>query len=174
MTGILPSDPRVLAEMFNSPPAPASAPDELRDVFAAFEKEITAKAKAAELAQVSDAILHVVEARLEPFLPWINAETDRKKRSEETRRQYSADWRRFETWCREIEVPALPATREVVGLYLLEAAKRGVSVSWLKRARRAIDLVHELKFSPTRNSLVDAAILLAGEQRPATSDETEH
>lgn len=40
----------------------------------------------------------------------------RGSRSPATWRAYQADWRDFEGWCRKMELSALPATPETVGL----------------------------------------------------------
>ena len=173
--GILPDDPAILRQRCDAAPVvPAAAPDALAEVFAAAEKEIAAKAKAAEQAQVSDAVLLTVEARLQAYLPWINAQTARSKRSTKTRQLYAEDWKRFVAWCADIGVPAMPAAEETVGLYLLEHAKRGLSVNTIKRARRAIALAHELKFSPTKTVLVEAAVAYAVEQNPPPGGDKEN
>jgi integrase len=62
-------------------------------------------------------------------------------KAQSTLRAYRSDWRHFEAWCQEHELPALPATPETVALYLaaLGATHRAATLS---RRLTSINKVH--------------------------------
>jgi site-specific recombinase XerD len=59
-----------------------------------------------------------------------------------TSRAYASDWTQFTTWCDRYTVESLPASAAVVGLYLTSMAKRGLSVSTIRRRAAAIARTH--------------------------------
>lgn len=63
-------------------------------------------------------------------------------RAASTRQAYAADWNRFGVWCRAREAPALPATPELVALYLSALADRGLAPPSIARALAAIAHAH--------------------------------
>ncbi|MEM7690970.1 MAG: tyrosine-type recombinase/integrase [Pseudomonadota bacterium] len=65
-----------------------------------------------------------------------------KSRSDATWRAYRNDWRQFDTWCRGVGVPSLPATAETISMFLASQADTGLSPSTLTRRLAAIRLVH--------------------------------
>ena len=65
-------------------------------------------------------------------------------RAQSTVRGYAADWRHFESWCKAHEVAALPATPQVVALYLTAHADV-LKVSTLRRRLTAISQAHKTR-----------------------------
>jgi site-specific recombinase XerD len=59
-----------------------------------------------------------------------------------TTRAYESDWRQFQEWCDRYGLVSLPATPEVLTVYLASLAKRGRSVSTIRRRNAAIARVH--------------------------------
>jgi site-specific recombinase XerD len=59
-----------------------------------------------------------------------------------TSRAYASDWAQFTSWCERYTVESLPASAAVVGLYLTSMAKRGLSVSTIRRRAAAIARAH--------------------------------
>jgi site-specific recombinase XerD len=62
--------------------------------------------------------------------------------AENTSRAYASDWRQFETWCDRYRLQSLPAAPAVVALYLTSLAKRGLTVSTVRRRAAAIARAH--------------------------------
>ena len=63
-------------------------------------------------------------------------------RAASTRIAYEADWRRFETWCREREAVSMPAPPPLVAVYLSALAESGSKPPTVARASAAIAHVH--------------------------------
>jgi hypothetical protein len=59
-----------------------------------------------------------------------------------TSRAYASDWTQFTAWCERYTLEPLPASAAVVGLYLTSMAKRGLSVSTIRRRAAAIARAH--------------------------------
>jgi len=59
-----------------------------------------------------------------------------------TSRAYASDWAQFTAWCERYTLESLPASAAVVGLYLTSMAKRGLSVSTIRRRAAAIARAH--------------------------------
>lgn len=77
-------------------------------------------------------------------------------RAERTRAAYRAQWTSFERFCREHDLPALPAAPETVALYLTARAQSGRRVATLAQALAAICHVQQ-RFgqpSPRTSALV--------------------
>jgi hypothetical protein len=62
--------------------------------------------------------------------------------AENTSRAYASDWRQFETWCDRYRLQSLPAAPAVVALYLTSLAKRGLTVSTVRRRAAVIARAH--------------------------------
>ena len=74
-----------------------------------------------------------------------------------TRRLYRSLWNNFVGWCDEHGAVAMPATPQVVALYICARAEAGLSVSSLQNGLAAIRLAHEaagVDQSPTGSMLV--------------------
>jgi integrase len=74
-----------------------------------------------------------------------------------TRRAYAADLRGFAIWCAAYGLEDLPASGQVVGLYLLDLFDRGLSPATILRHRAAIACAHTLlgyRPNPTQDPLV--------------------
>lgn len=61
-----------------------------------------------------------------------------------TTRAYASDWKQFESWCHRYQLVSLPAPPAVLALYLTSLAKRGLSVSTIRRRSAAIARAHRL------------------------------
>lgn len=70
--------------------------------------------------------------------------------AENTSRAYASDWRQFETWCERYRLHSLPAAPAVVALYLTSLAKRGLTVSTVRRRAAAIGRAHRRPDTPPR------------------------
>jgi integrase len=92
-----------------------------------------------------------------------------------TRRAYTADLRGFEAWCAAYGLQDLPASGQVVGLYLLDLFDRGLSAATILRHRAAIAFAHNLlgyRPNPTQDPLVVQVSLVLRKgsgSRPRTS-----
>ena len=64
--------------------------------------------------------------------------------SDNTRRVYSAQWRLFNEWCGDVDLPSLPAEPLTVARYLAVRAGDGASIATLRLATSAIAKAHEL------------------------------
>ena len=64
--------------------------------------------------------------------------------SENTRRVYGAQWRLFNDWCGDVDLPSLPAEPLTVARYLAVRAGSGASIATLRLATSAIAKAHEL------------------------------
>ena len=62
--------------------------------------------------------------------------------SENTRRNYAGQYRKFSAWCEREEQSALPAQAEVVAAYAAELAEDGKSMSTIRLAVAAIVDAH--------------------------------
>lgn len=78
-------------------------------------------------------------------------------RAENTRRAYLSDWSHFSAWCEGQGVPSLPATPEVVALYLTDQAET-LKPSTLQRRIATISQAHQAAGleTPTRAAAVRA------------------
>ena len=63
--------------------------------------------------------------------------------SDNTQRVYSAQWRLFNDWCGDVDLPSLPAEPLTVARYLVVRAGSGASIATLRLATSAIAKVHE-------------------------------
>jgi hypothetical protein len=72
----------------------------------------------------------------------------RDARADNTRRAYAHDWRAFESWCGAHRLAALPASSDVLALYLTHLADVGRRPNTIRRARIAIGLEHALRGAP--------------------------
>jgi len=59
-----------------------------------------------------------------------------------TSRAYASDWRQFKAWCERYGLIALPAPVSLVTLYVTSLAKRGLTVSTIRRRTAAIARAH--------------------------------
>ena len=59
-------------------------------------------------------------------------------RAPSTQRAYGSDWRIFEAWCREADLPALPAHPATVAMFVAAPAVAGRKPSTLARRVAAI------------------------------------
>lgn len=62
--------------------------------------------------------------------------------AENTTRAYTSDWKQFETWCARYGFPTMPAHVSVVTFYVTSMAKRGRTVSTIRRHAAAIARAH--------------------------------
>ena len=62
--------------------------------------------------------------------------------SENTRRNYAGQYRKFRAWCEDEEQSALPAQPEVVAAYAAELAEDGKSMSMVRLAVASIVDTH--------------------------------
>ena len=65
--------------------------------------------------------------------------------SENTRRNYAGQYRKFRAWCEREEQSALPAQPEVVAAYAAELAEDGKSMSTIRLAVAAIVDAHRMR-----------------------------
>jgi len=65
--------------------------------------------------------------------------------SENTRRAYRSDWKRWEEFCTSMQAPPIPALPQMVALYAATLADEGKAVSTIERALSAIAKAHELQ-----------------------------
>ena len=63
--------------------------------------------------------------------------------SRATRKAYASDFKIFSAWCLLHNVTAVPASSEVVALFLSDQANAGISPSTLTRRTAAIKFAHE-------------------------------
>ena len=77
-----------------------------------------------------------------------------------TRRAYASDCRVFAAWCKSQSCQALPATSEVVAMFLADQAQAGANPSTLTRRVAAISYAHDSAGheSPTKSKLVAATL----------------
>jgi integrase len=71
----------------------------------------------------------------------------RAAKSENTRRAYDADWRRFDEWCRSRKLVSLPAEPVTVGLFIadLSAGAGGLAPSTIDRMISGLVAAHRAK-----------------------------
>lgn len=60
-----------------------------------------------------------------------------------TRKAYASDWQIFADWCYRHGVASIPASPDVVALFLSDQAHAGIAPSTLTRRTAAIKLAHE-------------------------------
>ncbi len=89
-------------------------------------------------------------------------------RAASTRRFYAQDWTRFELWCRERDIVALPADPRAVAVFLAAEAARGCAPPTVNRRLAGIGWAHRRAgHTPPQKSEGSAAIaeVLAGIHR---------
>ncbi len=70
-------------------------------------------------------------------------------RAESTRKTYASAWRRFERWCADREITALPATAATVCAYLADFAHQGVASGTIEGSCAAIAAAHSADGHPS-------------------------
>lgn len=70
-------------------------------------------------------------------------------KSESTKRAYRSDWIHFSEWCETHDLSSLPASPEVVGLYVTSMAEGGYATSTMERRLVAISQGHKLNGHPS-------------------------
>ena len=85
-------------------------------------------------------------------------------RAENTRRAYASDWKDFERWCAEHQVPACPAAPSTVALYLTALAATH-KVATLTRRLSAISQAHRTAGFPSPTEDAGVRGLMAGIRR---------
>lgn len=65
-------------------------------------------------------------------------------KSESTKRAYARDFQTFQDWCENTKVPYLPASPDIVGLFVLYLYRQGKSVSTIERNLVSISQAHKL------------------------------
>ena len=75
-----------------------------------------------------------------------------------TLRAYRSDWRHFTAWCRDRDVPALPAAPETVALYLAALADDHRRPATLTRRLTSIAKAHETAGFPSPATVKHAAV----------------
>lgn len=110
---------------------------------------------------------------LPPDLADLTAEVLRRSRSEATWAIYRKAWKRFEGWCYARGFKPLEVSAEVAAAYLVDAAKKGASLSDIEQRRAAISAAYAAKNlpPPTWAPLVKMALksirkLLRAHHRP--------
>jgi site-specific recombinase XerD len=93
-------------------------------------------------------------------------------RAESTRRAYRADWKRFEAWCSSNRLASLPATPEVVALYLTHLADAGRKVSTIGRALASISQAHRFANHASPRSTARVGETMRGIRRRLGSAQT--
>ncbi|MHB1542569.1 MAG: tyrosine-type recombinase/integrase [Steroidobacteraceae bacterium] len=89
----------------------------------------------------------------------------RGSRAASTWRAYEADWRNFESWCRQMKLSPLPATPETVALYLSAEGQRGRAPSTFGRRLAAIRLIHLGARLPSPHDAIEVTEVLRGIRR---------
>ena len=120
-------------------------------------------------------VIAVVDGRdMLPALPPVEVERAkdyaRASRAASTRRVYESDWKHFTAWCRDRDVPTLPAAAAVVAVYLASEKDRGLSPLTIGRKLAAIGWMHRnAGYQPPQKSEQGLAILsvMAGIRRAA-------
>jgi hypothetical protein len=133
MKGILPND---VANFRGS--VPGDALDPAHPVSVAIndmQKRLRLKARCIELASMLN--------DLPGFYEIYTRETQKAYGTENTRATYKSDFERYRTWCAENDLPAIPATPEVLSHYLLNAAGDGVKPDRLQRTVSAVRYYQE-------------------------------
>ena len=77
-------------------------------------------------------------------------------KSENTRRAYKSDWKRFNTWCEASGYDSMPALPGTITFYIVECANQGLKTSTIDRYLVSISQAHKMKDyeSPTKDRLV--------------------
>ena len=87
----------------------------------------------------------------------------RDAKAENSRRAYASAWRQFQTWAEAGGHPRLPATPQVVALYLGHMSATGRSIASVQQARSAISHFHaaagmQKAANPALHSVVTEAV----------------
>lgn len=106
-----------------------------------------------------DAILAPLDDVIEEARSYLES-----SRAASTRRAYAADWRDFTSWCQARQVPALPATAEMVALYLTELA-RTHKPGTLQRRISAISQAHQAASHASPTGMLAVRLVMAGIRR---------
>lgn len=88
----------------------------------------------------------------------------RQAKAPNTLRAYNGDWRQFERWCSARGFQALPASAEVVVLFLTEQAGQR-KVSTVVRRQSAISVAHRLAGYGSPSEAPEVRALMAGLRR---------
>lgn len=83
-----------------------------------------------------------------------------KAKAANTRKAYREDWQHFTDWCQFHGCDPLPASPDIIVLYLTDLARQGRKVSTLSRRLVAISQAHKHKglASPTASAVVHEAL----------------
>lgn len=92
--------------------------------------------------------------------------------SDNTRRAYNSNWKRFESWCNEQGRAALPASAETVGLYVTTLAEGGKQAATIDQARAAIRFAHEVAGVEDNTDAVSVRQVLRGIRRTIGTAQT--
>lgn len=84
-----------------------------------------------------------------------------ESQSSATRRAYASDWRIFEEFCKENDLPALPTTPTIVALFLAGQADSGLKVKTIERRIAAISDVHNKSGETPPTKMKDAEAITA-------------
>lgn len=85
--------------------------------------------------------------------------------SENTRRAYRQQWAAFVKWCEAGRYNPLPASPEVLALYLSSLAQRGLKVATIEQASAAIASAHRMKNHPSPREGAAARSAMRGIRR---------
>jgi site-specific recombinase XerD len=67
----------------------------------------------------------------------------RHSKSDNIKRAYASDWHLFVEWCESFNFKPLPATEEVIAIYLTALAEKGLKASTIQRKIVAISQAHK-------------------------------
>jgi len=83
-----------------------------------------------------------------------------KHLADSTKRAYAKDYKSYSAWCETLEVQPIPASPEVVAIYIAMLTDAGFSVSTIERALASIAKAHQVKdFQfPRKHNLVQQAL----------------
>jgi integrase len=93
------------------------------------------------------------------------ADLGRAATAPKTRTAYTGDWSRFQRWCRELQLAAMPAAPETIGLYIAALLEAGKAPSTIDRAISAIAHQHRMNGTPLNRKHPAIAAVLSGAKR---------
>jgi site-specific recombinase XerD len=82
--------------------------------------------------------------------------------SANTKRAYAGDWRRFTTWCAQLDRPSLPAALETLAGFVTHLASEGKKLVTIQRHCAAIAKAHQLQDFPSPTDEKKFKVLLKG------------
>ncbi len=88
-----------------------------------------------------------------------------KSRSENTWRGYRSAWERFDIWCLEAHLTALPATPQTVAMFIAAEAEAGRANATLEHRLAAIRVVHLGAGHPSPHNTLAVLKVLQGVRR---------